>query len=498
MAVAPLTNMQPQSLTHKAARGALGAVIASFTGRAVGVFGTLAMTRLLHPETIGEVSVAAILSMTASWLTTWGFGQYTVVNARGEAAREVTWHATVFYVGLGAVSLGLVVLFGGRLAPLLDAPGAAAYVPGMALAVFIRRLGAVAERTLTQQMNFRAPVLILVVGEVAYTATALLLAALGCGGTAIVIGNIVQSSLVVVILIRAAGVRSWATPTPLRWARIKDMLAYGLPLGVQGIAHNAARYWDNLAISHLFGPARLGTYNLAYNLADIPAIQVGEQISLVLLPSMAALPHDRRARALERTTALLSIIIFPLAIGLGLVADPLIAVILPANEWQEVAPVLVVLACLSIFRPITWVLSAYMEAERKTAHLMVIELAKVGLLLGGIVMLAPFGLRAASAAVGLAYGLTAIASVAMVARTGPSPGRLVLGFVMPLAACAVMLAAVWLVDAALARVGVQHPLAYIVADVVVGAITYIAAALVICRDSARDLLDLARQAILRR
>jgi hypothetical protein len=102
---------------------------------------------------------------------------------------------------------------------------------------------------------------------------------------------------------------------------------------------------------------------------------------------MAEMPSHRRARVLERASARLSLLIFPMAIGLGLVAYPLIAVILPANEWQEVAPVLAVLACLSIFRPITWVLSAYMEAERKTTHLMMIELAKVGLLLGGIVVL---------------------------------------------------------------------------------------------------------------
>ena len=62
------------------------------------------------------------------------------------------------------------------------------------------------------------------------------------------------------------------------------MLRFGLPLGIQGIAHRRSRYWDNLAISHYFGPAATGAYNMAYNLADIPAIQVGEQIALVLMP----------------------------------------------------------------------------------------------------------------------------------------------------------------------------------------------------------------------
>ena len=485
------------SLARKAARGALWTVISSMGGRVIGVFGTLFMTRFLHPADIGEVSDATIIAMTANWLTIWGFGQYAVVKGRGADAAEVTWHATVAYAGLGAISLGLVALFGGFITPFFNAPLAAAFIPGMALAQYIRRLGAIPERVLTRDMKFRASGMASVAGEATYTAVALSLAAVGYGGWSIVIANIVQSTVMVTILIRAAGFASWATPTPLRWARVKDMLKFGLPLGVQNIAHGAARYWDNLAISHFFGPGMTGSYNMAYNLADIPAIQVGEQIALVLMPSMAALPPERRPRALERSSALLSLIIFPLAVGLGLVAYPLIALILPSNDWQEVAPLLTILACLSVFRPITWVLSAYMEAESKTNRLMLLEIAKVGVLIAGIAGLQSFGVRAAAAAVGLAFGLTAVAGVVLVMREGPSPRRLLVGFVQPVAACAIMGAAAWGVHELLIHLGWDHPALLLVAMIVVGAATYVIAALVICRDTARDLLDLLKKALKR-
>ncbi|HEY1558057.1 MAG TPA: oligosaccharide flippase family protein [Kofleriaceae bacterium] len=490
------------SLEHKAARGALWTVLSSMGGRAVGVVGTLAMTRFLHPEVIGEVSDATVVCMTANWLTIWGFGQYTVVRGRGRDEAEVTWHATFLYITLGILSLGLIALFGGRLAPLLDAPHAAVYVPGMALAIFIRRLGAMPERILTKRMSFRASGMALAIGEFAYTVTAVTLAATRVfsddwAGMPIVVGNLVQSTVVVAIFVRAAGIRSWATPTKLRWARMRDMLSFGVPLGLQGIAHQASRYWDNLAVSRFFGAGGVGIYNMAYNLADIPAIQVGEQIALVLLPSMAELPSSRRAAALERATALLSIVIFPLAIGLGLVAYPLISAILPADKWQEVAPLLAVLSVLSVFRPISWVLSAYMEAESKTGKLMFLEIAKVGVLLTGIALLAPYGLRVASSAVGIAFGATAIGGVALVAREGPSPMRLVAGFMQPLAACAVMAATVWLVGRALAAAGVQHPVIYLVAEILAGAAAYVAAILAIARDRSRDLLQLLMKALKR-
>jgi PST family polysaccharide transporter len=466
-------------------------------GRAVGVIGTLVITRFLAPEDIGEVSAASILAMTASWLTIWGFGQYTVVKGRGADKQEVTWHATFFYFVLGLISFGAVIALGAPLSELLEAPGAAAFIPGMALSVFIRRMGAMPERMLTQAMNFRPSGLALAVGELAFTLTALPLAALGWGGWSMVVANIVKSIVAVAILVRAAGVASWATPTKLSLARTKDMLKYGVPLGVQGIAHMASRYWDNLAISYYFGTGSLGAYNMAYNLADIPAVQVGEQIALVMLPSMAELPKERRARALERSTALLSLVIFPLAIGLGLVAYPLIAWILPANDWQEVAPLLTVLACLSVFRPITWVLSAYMESEQKTGRLMFLELAKVGFILLGIGLLAPYGLRVAAGAIGLAFGLTALAGVAMVVRHGPSPAKLAAGFLGPLAACAVMASAVWLTHEGLHAAGLHYAWLHVIVEIVVGAIAYVGAALVICRETSKDLLGLVAKALKR-
>jgi lipopolysaccharide exporter len=144
------------SLEIKAARGALWTVMSSIGSRAIGVLGTLVMTRFLHPDQIGEVSDATIIVMTANWLSIWGFGQYSVVRGRGEDAAEVTWHATFAYIVLGAVALGLAALFGGRLTPFLDAPHAAVYVPVMSIALFIRRFAAMPERVLTRHMKFRA------------------------------------------------------------------------------------------------------------------------------------------------------------------------------------------------------------------------------------------------------------------------------------------------------------------------------------------------------
>jgi PST family polysaccharide transporter len=356
-------------------------------------------------------------------------------------------------------------------------------------------------------MRFRAIGMANFSGELAYTASSLTFAHYGYGGMSVVYGNIIQASVYVGVTISASGWREWATPVKLRVARFQDMLRFGLPLSVQLVAHGASRYWDNLTVSACFGPLATGTYNMAYNLADIPAIQIGEQIALVLLPSMAELPPEQRPRAVERSSALLSMILFPLAVGLGLVAQPLIALVLPADKWQHVAPLLVVLTSLSVFRPFVYVLSAYMEANQRTGRLMVLELAKLGVLIGGIVALYQAGhaagldmwdgLRLASSAVGISFGATAIAAALVVSREGPSLRALAIGFVQPLLACAVMAVAVLVAERGLDAAGLAHPGIHLAVDIVVGAIAYVAAAFVVARQTSRDLIGLLRKTLRR-
>jgi PST family polysaccharide transporter len=478
------------SLARSAARGALWSMLGSIGGRAIGVAGTLAMTRLLDPATIGEVNDAAILCMTAGWMTTWGWGQYAIVHGHGPNDAEVMWHATVMFVVPGLISFALISLAAPWLAPLFDAPRAAAYVPALALAMWIRRFGAVPERMLAREFRFRPIAIMLVAGETSYTVVALALAAAGFGGASIAIANIVQASVMVMVSITAIGARRWLVPTPWRWARIRDMARFGAPLGVGLVAHQASRYWDNLTVSRLFGPASAGVYNMAYNLADIPAIQVGEQVAQVMLPSLSKIPPERRADAFERSTALLSLVLFPLAVGLGLVAYPLIAWLLPANQWQEVAPLLTVLTCLSVFRPMTWMMSAYLESQQKTDRLMYLELIKLAILIGGLVLLAPFGLRVASCAVGLSFAVTAFGGFVKIAREGVSGRALLDGFVRPLLACAVMALGVFAVHSTCRALGMQHPATYVVADIIGGAAVYVLAASVIARRSSRELVAL--------
>jgi lipopolysaccharide exporter len=483
------------SVGKRATRGAIWNVGASTGTRVIGLIGTLFMTRLLRPDVIGEVASAAVIAQTASWLTHWGFNQYMIVH--GAKGDEQTYHASVVNLALGLIGLGAIAGTGAWFAPMFHAPHLASYLPGLTLSVLIRRVGAIPDKVLAREMRFRELAIANGVADLAYTVSAITLAATtDLGGQAMVVGNIIQSAVATALIARATGL-AWLRPVPWRWERVREILRFGIPLGIAQVFDFATRYWDNLLFGAYFGPEVVGFYNMAYNLADIPAVQVGEQITSVLLPAMANLGIKDRKAAMIRSTALMSLAVFPLAVGLGTVAPTLIRLLLN-DAWQGVAPLLVVLSVLSVVRPMSWGVMAYLASFSRTREIMFLQLLKLVLLFGCIIAFHVLGPVWTAASVGIAFGGQALVSIGLAIRGDEIPAwPLASAVLRPLAACGVMAAAVLGARHGMAVLGVDTPKAVLPVEIVVGAVTYGVAALVLAGPTARDFLQLLRRAIKR-
>jgi PST family polysaccharide transporter len=278
---------------------------------------------------------------------------------------------------------------------------------------------------------------------------------------------------------------------------VREIVRFGLPLGFAQLFDFATRYWDNLAFGAYFGPRVVGLYNMAYNLADIPAVQIGEQISGVLLPAMSELAPADRKSALIRSTGLMALVVFPLAVGLGAVAPTLIRCLLP-DAWQGVAPLLTVLSVLSVARPMGWGVTAYFASMSRTRAIMVLELLKLVMLFGCIVAFSSLGPVWTAVSVGVAFGGQSLVKLGLVIYTDAIAIRpLASAILRPLAACGVMTVAVIGARQGAIALGIAAPAAMLAIEIVAGALTYAAAALVLAGPIARDFLQQLRRAFRR-
>ncbi|MFO0571994.1 MAG: oligosaccharide flippase family protein [Polyangiaceae bacterium] len=481
------------SLARDTVRGALWTILAGLGSRGVGLLGTLVVTHYVSPEDYGEVMVAAILAMTANQVSTLGLGQYLV--SKPDAHPSAPFVANVLHVLLGVLAVAAVVAFGPRIGAVVDAPGLTRYLGGLAVAVLFDRASFVPERLLARDLRFGTLGLGRTLGDLAHTLTAVLLVIAGFGAMSLVLGNVVRSALRLLLFGAAAGARAFLLPRRPTLPLLVDMFGFGIPVAIGALAAFATRRWDNLLVSRYFGPAVTGMYNLAYNLADVPAIHVGEQIGDVLLPSFARLPDERRPAALLRALALLSLVVFPMAVGLGVIAPTLVSVVFDPR-WRPVAPMLLVLSVLSIARPVAWVIASYAQALGRPRPLMWLELAKLlglGVAIASVGRTSPVG---AAAAVGAVYVLHALACLWVAESVGAVELRRSLASLVPACVATLPLAlAVLGARASWRAAGGSAGPAALGLEIAAGVVAYVVGAWLFARSSVLDLLSRFREAL---
>jgi O-antigen/teichoic acid export membrane protein len=473
----------------------VGKVVANVAG----IVGTILVINLLDRGAngkleYGEAMAAYIVVATASQITTLGIGQFVVVKAAQR--RDLAFHATTIHVGLGVVAMVGVYAAREPLGAWVGAPGMGRFVAGLAVALMFDRLSLIPERVLMRSLDFRVVAISRTLGDFIYVGTTIALAATGWGGTAIVLGNVARSATRALIMISTAERKDWLLPTKLRIRSMLEIWKFSGPIWIGALAGFACRRWDNLLVSKFYGADVMGSYNVAYNLAENPPV-VAEQAIDVLLPSYAQLAPEKRVAGFIRSLSLLSFITSPLVIGLGAVAPTVVAAFLDAQR-TDVAPMLTVLSAMAVSRPLVWASAAYFQATDRPRVVMTLEITNLILLVTAIVTLGRLSAVWACAAVGIVSALRAVITAFVLRRIEGTGLWAFFGpQLRPVFACAPMAAAV---------VGVRHGLAgwhvaavvRLGAEVVAGGTAYVLAAWLVAKPTFRDALDLARRAVRRR
>jgi len=473
----------------KAVHGVAWTVATGLGTRVLQIAGTLVLTHFVQRDAVGEATNAAIVALTAHTLTTFGVPNYLVSRKTDRAA---AWHATLVLTASGLLASAIVLLLQAPLSGWLKSPELGRYLPWLVLSAMLARTAMVPERLLQQRLQFREASRARAAGELAYTLVSVALAVRGWGAMAIAAGNLARSVVSLAALSLAMPPREWAVPQRYDPAVVREMLAFGLPLGVANALAFAARNWDNAIVSALFGTGVVGAYNLAYNLADVPASQIGEQVGDVLTPSFVHVDEASRKRGLVRATALLGLVVFPLAIGLGVTATTVTATLM-GPSWAPVGPMLMVLAAFSVVRPIGWTIGSYLQATRRTRAVMWLSTMRLAAVFASVYGFGrAFGPLGACAGVVLAFTLHAVASAGLVVRSDRIPAAALFGAAArPLLACGPLVLAVLGARAVVASLGATPRGVGLAAEVAAGAAGYAVGTLIFSRSLARECLALA-------
>jgi O-antigen/teichoic acid export membrane protein len=156
-----------------------------------------------------------------------------------------------------------------------------------------------------------------------------------------------------------------------RWpgavADLRPLLNFGRDLVVSRIAWYAYSNADFVVVGRLLGAGALGAYSLAWNIASAPAEKLGGMVISVA----PAILSEARSQAGEVRRLFLgmvqgvSLVVFPLSVGLAVVAEPLVYTVLGA-KWAAAVTPLRLLSLALMFRSLAAIDPVVLIARRET------------------------------------------------------------------------------------------------------------------------------------
>lgn len=419
----------PQSLDRTLLSGMGWNASGRWVGQLISWSSTLVVVRLLTPADYGLVAMGGTLFALMTLLGDGGIR--TAIVSRSEREPRILHELTTVSVLLGvagtvaamALAYPLALFFREpRLTPVVIVVGATYTILGFRM---------VPLACLQRDLNYRSIAFNDLLMVTASAITSVVIAWIGGGYWALIWGNVAGT----IAATCAAWYRSPQRLSRPVWHDIKAAVGFGNRLVLTDVAHWIRSNADAVIIGRNIGQGALGTYRIAMEFASLPLEKVAGAILQVTFPVFATIKHDKAAlsRYLLLLTEALTFIIWPLAIGLILIADLAVAVVL-GDQWSAVVLPLQLFSAASMVRtlsPLTHNITLVLGNAR-----LLLRVSTIGAMLSvaAMVAAAPWGMPAIAGVWALSIPLLTAPILLVVLREINLPIGRFLRVMMPVAA----------------------------------------------------------------
>lgn len=340
---------------------------------------SIVLARLLVPKEFGIVALVVVLVSILDVFVTYGFGNSLIADKNSDALD----FSTCFYFGL---ALSLVVYAGVFAA----APFAGTYFKDpllppvlrvMALRIPIAAVNSVQHAFVSKHMMFRKFFISTSIGTVLSGIAAIAMAYRGFGVWALVVqylGNVVCDTVCLWIIV------GWRPQWAFSWARLRKIYDYGWKILAVGLLDAVYSRLRRLVIAKKFSSEDLAYYNNG-NLFPTTSMNLLEPtINTVLFPALAQCNDNQTAMRgmTRRMIGFSTYLVFPVMIGLAVIAKPLVLLIL-TEKWLPCI-IFLQIGCLAyMLRPLQFINMCVIKASGRSGLLLKLDVLKkgVGLLL---------------------------------------------------------------------------------------------------------------------
>ena len=313
-------------------------------GAAQGIqfFVSIILARLLSPEEYGIIAIVMVFILLANVFVESGFNTALIQK---KDADEVDF-SSVLYLSLGVATILYVVIFftAPFIASFYDQPILIQVLRVLSTTIFIGAFNSIQNAYVARNMLFKK-LFTSSLGSVTISGVVGIIAAYsGLGVWALVLQQLTSQLAVAVILWFTV---KWRPHLIFSTTRVKSLFSYGSKLLAAGLLDTLYSNLRTLIIGRMYTPSMLGYYNRGQQFPQLIVSNINGSIQSVMLPALSAHQDDRKRvkEMMRRAVVSSSFLIFPMMVGMAVVAEPLVKIVL-TEKWLPAIPFLQI-ACFT-------------------------------------------------------------------------------------------------------------------------------------------------------
>ncbi|NMA49406.1 MAG: lipopolysaccharide biosynthesis protein [Tissierellia bacterium] len=187
----------------------------------------------------------------------------------------------------------------------------------------------------------------------------------------------------------------WRPSLVFSLEKVKTLFSYGWKLLVSSLLNVFYLDLRTLIIGKVYTPSVLGYYNRGQQFPNIIVSNIDGSIQSVMLPTLSAHQDnkERMKEMMRRAIVSSSFLIFPMMIGLAVVAQPLVKIVL-TDKWLPAVPFLQIFCISYALMPIHTANLQAINAMGRSDIFLKLEITKKIIGLAILVISLPFGVYA--------------------------------------------------------------------------------------------------------
>ena len=320
------------------------------------------LARLLLPEDFGLMASAMVVIGFVNVFRDLGLSAALIQkqNLSDELFSSVFWLS----VTTGLIMMVALIIFSPYIANFYNVNTLVPILQVLSLSFLFSGLSAVQQALLEKELKFKTISKIELFATSLAAVTGITMAILKFGIWSLVLQNLVFAFTVSSLF----WIRLSKRPKFFfKWREIKSIYNFSANLAGFNILNYFVRNADYILIQKFLGEQQLGYYTLAYRLMLFPLKNITSVMTRVMFPLLSKIQSDnKRFRHIYlKLVNTISLLTFPLMLGLVAVSDNFVIVVFGA-KWQPVTTLVLILAPLGLLQSIYTPAGIIYQAKGRT------------------------------------------------------------------------------------------------------------------------------------